>query len=90
MRPIGWPRGRSGQGGGIGPVRFRAGDAEGGDGRDWLAVQVGDVPLDEEYLADVRERQPFGGGQDLDRAGGDPPVALVGGGTSATHPEIAV
>ena len=28
----------------------------------------------------MREREPFGGGQDLDGAGGDAPVALVGGG----------
>ena len=70
----------AGQGGGACLFRFRAGDAERGDGRDRLAVQVGDVPLDQEDLADVRERQPFGGGQDLDGAGGDAPVALVGGG----------
>jgi hypothetical protein len=70
----------AGQGGGAGLARFRAGDAESGDGRDRLAVRVSDVPLDQEHLADVGERQPFGGGQNLDRAGGDPPVAPVGGG----------
>jgi hypothetical protein len=60
----------------------QAGDAERGDGRDVPAAQVGDVPLDQEHLPDVRERQPVGGWQDLDRAGGDAPVALAGGGVS--------
>ena len=55
---------------------LRAGDAERGDRRDRLALQVGDVALDEEDLADVREREPFGGGQDLDGAGGDRPWPL--------------
>src|SRR6266851_3755141 len=61
---------------------FRTCDAERGDGRDRLAAQAGDVPLDEEHLADVRERRVIGGGQDLDGTGGDPAVALVGGGLS--------
>ena len=66
----------AGQAGGVRPFRFRAGDAERGDGRDRLAAQVDDVPLDQEDLGDVRERELFGGGQDLDGAGDDPPVAL--------------
>ena len=72
----------AGQVGGVCLPGFRAGDAECGDGRDRLAVQVRDVPFDEEHLADVRERQVVGGGQDLDGAGGDPAVAFIGGGMS--------
>jgi hypothetical protein len=53
----------SGQVGGVCQLGFRAGDAKGGDGGDWLAVQVRDVPFDQEYLVDVRERQVVGGGQ---------------------------
>ena len=64
---------------------FRAGDAERGDGGDRLAVQVGDVPLDEEHLADVRERQILRRGQHLDGAGGDPAVSFVGGGAGYRH-----
>ena len=66
----------AGQGGGVCLTGFRAGDAEGGDGGDGFARQVGDVPFDEEHLADVREWQVIRGGQDLDGAGGDPAVAL--------------
>ena len=75
----------SGQAGSVCLPGFRAGDAERGDGGDRLAVQVRDVPLDEEHLADVRERQILGRGQDLDGAGGDPAVALVGGGMGYRH-----
>lgn len=70
----------SGQVGGVCLAGFRAGDAKRSDGRDRVAVQAGDVPFDQEHLADVRERQAVGGGQDLDGAGGDPAVASVGGG----------
>ena len=72
----------SGQVGGVRQPGFRAGDAKGGDGRDQLAAQVHDIPFDQEYLADVRERQILGGGQYLDGAGGDPAVAFVGGGAA--------
>ena len=53
----------SGQGGGVCLPGFRAGDAERGDSRDRLAVQAGDVPFDQEHLADVRERQIVGAGK---------------------------
>ena len=72
----------AGQVGGACPPGFRTRDAERGDGRDRLAAQAGDVPLDEEHLADVREREVVGSGQDLDGPGGDPAVALIGGGMS--------
>jgi hypothetical protein len=75
----------SGQVGGVCLLGFRAGDAKGGDGGDRLAVQVRDVPFDQEYLADVRERQVVGGGQYLDGAGGDPAVAFVGSGAGDWH-----
>ncbi len=63
--------GRAGLGGG------QAGDAEGGDVGPGGAVQGADVPLDQEHLTGVRERQVAGGGQDLDGAGLVPPVATV-------------
>ena len=72
----------AGQVGGACPPGFRTRDAERGDGRDRLAAQAGDVPLDEEHLADVREREVIGSGQDLDGPGGNPAVALIGGGMS--------
>jgi hypothetical protein len=50
-----------------------------------FARQVGDMPFDEEHLADMRERQVIRGGQDLDGAGGDPAVALIGGGAGDRH-----
>ena len=53
--------------------------------RDRLAAQVSDVPLDEEHLADVRERQILRRGQHLDGAGGDPAVALIGGSMGDRH-----
>jgi hypothetical protein len=53
----------SGQARGVCLLGLRAGDAERGDGGDRLAVQAGDVPLDEEHLADVRERQVVGAGR---------------------------
>ncbi len=43
--------------GGAGPVGGGAGHAESGHRRDRVAVQVTDVPFDEQDLADVRERQ---------------------------------
>jgi len=55
-----------GQVGGVCVLGSRAGDAERGDSGYRLAAQAGDVPLDEEHLADVRERQAVRGGQDLD------------------------
>jgi hypothetical protein len=77
----------SGQVGGVCQLGFRAGDAEGGDGGDRLAVQVRDVPFDQEYLpVDVRERQVIWSGQDLDGAGGDPAVPFAGGGAGNRHP----
>jgi hypothetical protein len=53
----------TGQGDGVCPAGFRAGDAERGDVGDGFARQVGDVPFDEERLADVRERQVVGAGR---------------------------
>ena len=76
----------AGQGGGVCLPGFRAGDAECGDGRDRLAVQVRDVPFDQEHLADVRERRIVRRGQDLDGAGGNAAVALIGGGMGDEPP----
>lgn len=54
-----------------------AGDAERGHVRSRAAVQAPDVPLDQEDLRGVRERQVARGGQHLDGAGLVPPVATV-------------
>src|ERR1019366_9262667 len=48
-------------------------------------MQVRDVPFDQEYLVDVRERQILRRGQHLDGAGGDPAVAFIGGGVGDRH-----
>jgi hypothetical protein len=47
----------AGQLGGADPLGRRTGHAERGYRGDWPSVPVGDVPLDQVYLADVRERQ---------------------------------